>query len=152
MNKSPPHLLKMRCSFIGSPRLMSGLATKANDGEDRAANQGSGYEPGQTAQQDALGPFAENPPDNRPNNQKHSNGDCLVEVVLLSDIGDAPYLVRQEVVGGVWPATGRRRAWLVTRAALGRPGWNSRRDCFIHKLDVVIRTTVLLPRVHVRTR
>src|SRR5512137_193182 len=123
--------------------VISGLATKTNDGEHGAANQGSGYEPGQPAQQDALGPFAETPADDYTDNHEHSDGGCLVEVVLLSDIGDAPYLVRHEVVGGVWPATGRRRGLLVTSTALGRPGRNWRRNRFIHRLDVVIQRSVL---------
>lgn len=100
--------------------LQSRLATKTNDGEDRATNQGSGYEPGQASQQDALGPFAEKPPNDCTNNQKHSNGGRLVKVVLLSNIGNASYLVRQQVVGGVCFATGRRGALLVISAALAR--------------------------------
>jgi hypothetical protein len=103
-----------------SSYLQSGLSTKTNDGEDRAANQGSGYEPGQASYQDALGPFAEKPSYDHPNNQEHADGGCLVKVVLLSNIGDAPYLVRQEVVGGVCSATGRRRVLLVISAALAR--------------------------------
>jgi hypothetical protein len=99
---------------------MSGLATKTNDGENGAADQGSGYEPGQPAQQDALGPFAEKPSNDHPNNQEHSDGGRLVKVVLLANIRDASYLVRQEVVGGVCSATGRRRALLNVSAALAR--------------------------------
>ena len=108
--------------------VVSGPPTKTDDGEDRTANQGSGYEPGQPAQQDTLGPLAETPADDHTDNHEHPDGGCLVKVVLLSNIGDAAYLVRHEVVGGVWPATGRRRAWMVTSAALGRPGWNWRRN------------------------
>jgi hypothetical protein len=101
-----------------SSYLQSGLATKTNDGEDRAADQGSGYEPGQAPQQDTLGPFAEKPSNDHPNNQKHSDGGRLVKIVLLSNIGDASYLVGQEVVGRVRSATGRRGALLVISAAL----------------------------------
>ena len=134
-----------------SSYLQSGLATKTNDGEDRAADQGSGYEPGQPPQQDALGPFAEKPSNDHPNNQEHSDGGCLVKVVLLSNIGDASYLVSQQVVGGVSSGTAGRRGLLVISAASASVRQKFRRKRFIHRLDVVIQISVLGPIICVIT-